>query len=371
MSINPIVPIQDTPTPHESQSNGFYAHKLRECRYCFIQRQDSHESFGICLNWGKVIPMQPARLAFTPEMPNLSLPRYWQEVNRLEALTEGGSAQFGQLSMRADNAQPILENPIPTRTKRRIYVLHSGMNDPQNCAALSLRRGLLARGIPLQDIIVMDTPYPSLTESLSSAAKNLRLYQHSTHPNSPMVQRSRQQLEEKLQAANVHPNDELIWVGHSAGGQLGLTMAGSLAQNSPFKMDTVITLGTPVATNHAPRDTKVRQYVSAGDGVLVGVNQMPAGTGPNGEALTAEAFSTVLDSNDRVRFFNNIGHSEWHANPAVLDRILKESVPQNDETGRSASEGGGFFARIGGFFKKLWQGVKSLFEEGLGFSFEG
>jgi hypothetical protein len=98
---------------------------------------------------------------------------------------------------------------------------------------------------------------------------------------------------------------------------------------------------------------------------------MPAGIGPNGEALTAEAFSTVLDSNDRVRFFSNIGHSEWHTHPAVLDRILRESAHQDHEPNVAGTERAGFFGSIGGFFKKLWQGVKSLFEEGLGVSFEG
>jgi hypothetical protein len=315
--------------------------------------------------------MQPTRPAVTPDISNLSLPRYWQEVNRLATLTEAGTARFGQNAISAITNTPSLENPLPTRAKRRIYVLHSGMNDPQNQAALSLRRGLLARGVPLQDILVMDTPYPSLTESLSSAARNLRLYQDSTHPDSRMVQGTRRQLEGRLLSANVHPNDELVWVGHSAGGQLGLTIAGSLPQHSPFKLDSVITLGTPVATNYAPLDTKVRQYVSPGDGVLVGVNQMPAGIGPNGEALTAEAFSTVLDSNDRVRFFSNIGHSEWHTHPAVLDRILRESAHQDHEPNVAGTERAGFFGSIGGFFKKLWQGVKSLFEEGLGVSFEG
>src|SRR5579864_4973963 len=51
-------------------------------------------------------------------------------------------------------------------TKRRVYVLHSGVHtilaDPRkNIAAEKLREGLEKRGVPARDIVVLDNPYPT------------------------------------------------------------------------------------------------------------------------------------------------------------------------------------------------------------------
>src|SRR2546426_11272638 len=74
-----------------------------------------------------------------------------------------------------------------------------------------------------------------------------------------------------LQAHGVKPSDDLIWVGHSAGGQIGLTMA-HLAKNHDkfpelakkkapaYHFDMVITLGAPIGAYVLPEDVKLRHY---------------------------------------------------------------------------------------------------------------
>src|SRR5262245_40367476 len=55
---------------------------------------------------------------------------------------------------------------LKEESKRRVYVLHSGvhtiLSDPRkNIAAEKLKAGLEKRGVSAKDIVVLDNPYPT------------------------------------------------------------------------------------------------------------------------------------------------------------------------------------------------------------------
>lgn len=204
---------------------------------------------------------------------------------------------------------------------RNVYVLHSGMNDPGNVAANGIRQGLLRRGVRPDDIIVMDNPYPSFSQGVSSTVQNWELYKASTDPRSALSQRTYNNLESRLQASGVTAADRIVWVGHSAGGQMGLTLSDVAAHRGNYRFDTVITMGTPVSTNVAPRAVRVRQYISPSDGVLFATNQVTL------DNVRVEAFSSNLDSNDQIRVFSGVTHAQWYRDDLVMDRVMEETNP--------------------------------------------
>jgi pimeloyl-ACP methyl ester carboxylesterase len=228
---------------------------------------------------------------------------------------------FGHQAAALRRADGVASAP-PVASHRQVYVLHSGMNDPDNTAAISLRQGLLARGVRPEDIIVMPARFPGFGASVTGMQENWNRYRAATDPNSTFCQQTYQDLQQELLRRNIRPTDSLTWIGHSAGGQVGLSVCNTAQQSGPFRFRQVITLGTPTAANPAPPEVQVRQYISPSDGVLVATNQMGM------DGVTAEAYASRLDSNDRVRVFNSVTHGQWHSDPAVLDRIIAETQPE-------------------------------------------
>lgn len=212
--------------------------------------------------------------------------------------------------------------------KRRVYVLHSGMSAPQNEAANSLKQGLMKRGVPERDIAVLANTYPE-RDYLQAARDNQQeansvIYRASTDPNSAVAKDVFQRYTAALKRLDVKPGDEITWVGHSAGGQMGMTLSNMAKAEKQFPMDTLITLGSPIHRNaRVPQEIKVRNYLSQQD-EWVNLKSEEWLSRQIGVPITVTA---LHDNNDKLRLFSNIPHSQWYKDDRVLDRIITESDP--------------------------------------------
>lgn len=228
-------------------------------------------------------------------------------------------------------------------TPRRVYVLHSGMHTIlsdawKNIFADTMRIELLRRGVPDHDIIVMDNPYPTASWSNMFPYGTLTLFVGSTSPRSSIAYENYLHLNDVLRAHGVRPQDEIVWIGHSAGGQMGLTMvhlACNLAKHpdlaartQPYHFSMVITLGAPICSLDLPPTVKLRHYYSPDDIVVRITTRL--GTGflqVLGYPLEVNAFPQRLNEADRIRIFCSVQHPNWDIDGRVVDRIVRECTP--------------------------------------------
>jgi hypothetical protein len=234
--------------------------------------------------------------------------------------------------------------PVAGPAKRRVYVLHSGLHTifahrEKNIAAISIREGLLKRGVADDDIVVLDNPYPTARWYRMFPLDSMGIFADSAEPGSELSQVVYLKMHRALQARGVRPDDDIVWIGHSAGGQMGLTM-GSLAMNlarfpglaklsAPYHFDMIILLGAPICFNALPREVKLRHYYSPQDKVV----SMSARYGPTllrtfGHRLPINVIPPGMDQNDMVRVFLGVSHPYWDVDERVLDRILAETDAQ-------------------------------------------
>jgi hypothetical protein len=237
-------------------------------------------------------------------------------------------------------AGPMLATPEP---KRRVYVMHSGVhtilaNPQKNIAADTLREGLLKRGVPAKDIVVLENPYPTATWRNMFPVECLTVFMESALPESKVAQDAYMRLHKAMQSQGVKREDDVVWIGHSAGGQMGLTMA-HLAKNLekypdlvkmavPYHFDMVILLGSPIGLNLLPPEIKLRHYYSPQDKVV----RWAAKYGPTlvrtlGYQTGITVMPPNLDLNDKIRVFRGVEHPYWDVDSRVLDRILAETNP--------------------------------------------
>src|SRR6185369_8940597 len=114
--------------------------------------------------------------------------------------------------------------------KRRVYVLHSGMHTlfspaDKNNSARTMKEQLAKRGILERDLVFLESPFPTATLDDAIPQDGLKIYLGSADPASKAAHDGYVVMHKALQAQGVGKCDELIWVGHSAGGQMGMTMA--------------------------------------------------------------------------------------------------------------------------------------------------
>jgi hypothetical protein len=235
------------------------------------------------------------------------------------------------------------EKAPPQKDRRRVFIMHSGVhtilaNPNKNIAAASLKEGLLQRGISAKDIVVLDNPYPTATWRNMFPVECLTMFAESSMPESKVSQEAYVRLHKALQAQGVTREDELVWIGHSAGGQMGLTMA-HIAKNLdkhpdllkttiPYQFDMVILLGSPIAANLLAPEIKLRHYFSPQDRVVRQVVKYgPALIWAFGYRLAVTTMPPNLDGNDKVRVFTKVEHPYWDVDKRVLDRILSETRP--------------------------------------------
>jgi pimeloyl-ACP methyl ester carboxylesterase len=227
---------------------------------------------------------------------------------------------------------------------RRVYVLHSGVHvilskAGKNGAAERLRQQLLRRGIAERDVIVLENPFPAASWSDVLPRESILMFLESANPASAMAHAAYVRLDRALREKGVSERDELIWVGHSAGGQIGMTLA-HLAHRLPrypelarqarrYRFGMVVTLGTPVAVNRVPPEVALRHYYSAADTVVGLLSR-------HGALLTAPLGTGVqfgpcreAGANVRVRIFQGIRHHSWCSTAAVIDCLLAEPRDRN------------------------------------------
>lgn len=233
--------------------------------------------------------------------------------------------------------QGVASEPTP----RRVYVLHSGLHtilsDPwKNIAADTLRVELLRRGIADDDIIVLDNPFPTASWSNMFPWEALTMYVGAAVPGSAVAQQNYLHLHEVLRSRGVGAKDAVIWIGHSAGGQMGLTLAHLASHLERFerlagkaiayRFEMVITLGTPIAFAQLPPHVKLRHYFSPEDLVV----RLATRYGPGllfalGYPMSISAFPARLNESDRIRIFKYVEHPYWDMDSRVVDCIVRET----------------------------------------------
>ncbi len=223
--------------------------------------------------------------------------------------------------------------------KRRVFVLHPGMHvilapADKNRSARTLKAKLIEKGIDSRDIVALESPFPTATFSNMVPREGLMIYIGSVDPASRVSHDAYVRMHKALQEQGVTPNDDIVWIGHSAGGQIGMSLA-HLAHNlakypdlakktSPYHFAMVITLGSAVGSNPVPADVDLRHYYSAGDTMIYFLAK-------NGNIVSAGVGSKVMlkpvceiGSNCKVRIFPGVEHANWVSNETVIARILHE-----------------------------------------------
>src|SRR5262249_15777832 len=131
-------------------------------------------------------------------------------------------------------AGPALEAPAkpgPRQPlKRRIYVLHSGVHTilahpNKNIFVENIRDMLTKRGLPEKDIVLLDNPYPTARWYNMFPTECLTMFMASARPDSKVALDAYARMDKALKAQDVTGDDDLVFVGHSAGGQMCLTLA--------------------------------------------------------------------------------------------------------------------------------------------------
>lgn len=245
----------------------------------------------------------------------------------------------GLTSVRADDTPAKDDAKV---SKRRVYVLHSGIhtilsNPEKNIAAISIRDGLKERGVDEKNIVVLPNPFPTANWKSMFPVECFKMFAECSVPESKVSQEAYLRMHKSLSTHGVTEADNLVWVGHSAGGQMGLTMC-YLACNLPkfpalhtspaYHFDMVICLGSPICVKQLPDDVKLRHYYSPEDRVV----QLASSYGPTAFRVLGKKLSIVgipknLPLDGKVRIFRDVEHPYWDVDRRVLDRIVTETDP--------------------------------------------
>lgn len=227
---------------------------------------------------------------------------------------------------------------------RRVFVLHSGMHvilapADKDHAARTMKELFARRGIRERDLVFLDSPFPTATFKDPIPRTGLVIYLESADPASRSAHEGYLRLHKALQNQGVGRDDAVVWIGHSAGGQMGMSMAHlahhldrypDLARKTqPYRFDTVITLGSAVGSNPVPENVKLRHYYSAGDTMIYLLSR-------HGNVVSESMKSKVvfrpcvdLKANGKVRVFCDVEHPNWYSNDDVLAAILREFETHN------------------------------------------
>ena len=240
---------------------------------------------------------------------------------------------------------PVHAAQQPDKAPRRVYVLHDGFHTilsyPQpNWATTDMKRFLLRHGIDEADIVQLPCPFPKASLADMFPKAGFEFFLDCFNPASKASQQSYLSLHQALSDHGVRVTDKLVWVGHSAGGQIGMTMAhlgGCLAkypdlakQAGPHPFDMVVTLGSPLGLHNdqVPAGVKRRHYYSPADRVVhlawVAGNLALPLLGYQNYRIELVPVPAPFSADTVVRVFRGIEHPLWTKDEHVLMRILNE-----------------------------------------------
>ncbi len=227
-----------------------------------------------------------------------------------------------RLGPQADTSGPAPALALHATGPRK-YVYFSGLGSGPSPNPSNVVDTLVSTGIPRQDIIVHATPYRKLVGSdiVQSASlfkrnlvSNLVSYQSLTDPDSQLSRLDCSLLQKELRQAGAGPDTPVTLIGHSGGGQEASTLAAMLAQQSRYKVDTVVTLGTPFERNNTPSNVRMVEVQSPEDNLVMPLHHhLGLQVGPD----------------DLGHFPNSLGvtvhaTSHWgYLEPQVLSEIVK------------------------------------------------
>jgi hypothetical protein len=228
---------------------------------------------------------------------------------------------------------------------RRVFVLHSGVHiyyadRDKDYAAKVLRRELQDRGIADADIVIIPNPFPTASKEDRFPRDGLLMFLDSADPASKFSQEAYRRFDKALSDAKVEDDARIVWVGYSAGGQVGMTMAhlashldeypdlAKTTRTRDFKA--VFALGTPTGADTTPKHVRLCCYCSRDDQVV----QLACGFTPILPLLGYEKpicpAPTRPRDNTIVRWFRGIQHPDWIHADRVVDRMfedLKQPTP--------------------------------------------
>ncbi|GEM_PF-7057978 len=259
---------------------------------------------------------------------------------------------------------------------RRVYALHSGVHillahPNKNHAALTLRDELKRRGVAGRDIIVLDCPFPDASWKNMVPREGLTMFLDSMTSSSKVAEDAYRRMDQTFRASGVGPKDEIVWIGHSAGGQMGLTMARlsfdlakhpELAKTAqPYRFHTIVTLGSPVGCNEVPDDVRVLNYFSPQDKVV----RIVCDGGPwvlpkMGYSCTICPCTPAPGKNCLVRCWYDVQHPDWIYEERVLDRVWQDvngSSPSWWRAPRAAVRPGAALAQLLGQMLETQHGI--------------
>jgi hypothetical protein len=223
---------------------------------------------------------------------------------------------------------------------RRVYVVHSGVHiffahPDKNHAALVFRDELRRRDVPDRDIVVLECPYPEASWQNLVPRDGVVMFLEAMSPRSKVSHEAYRRLHRALQSQGVGSKDDIVWIGHSAGGQVGMTMAHlaahvdkhpELAKNTkPYRFHTIVTLGTPVGCNEVPDGVRVRHYFSPQDKIVRIVCDLGPWILPRlGYSCKIRPCTHAPGKNCLTRLWHGVEHPDWLYERRVFDQMWQD-----------------------------------------------
>lgn len=288
----------------------------------------------------------PARPKPTPK------PKRWKQALQLFSLLLAAVVTSKAAPIIRDHTQSIQAPATPGSSSTdtpflnpdHVYVLHSGLGDGWNWGAREIKRHLLTQGISEERIIILDSPFPQLgglgsrsarelfTRFLhsythqddpaekaywTSLTENLAIYRQSAQPQSAVVKQQASQLRQTLSQRGL-TGVPVTWIGYSAGGQMGLSMAALNGSEGAPRIERVVTLGSPILQNSAPPAVEVISVVSSDDSFFKTVLTWDELVG-----LSLHAFAPNLDRNDRAILIQGPDHAGMVIKSDALHAVMR------------------------------------------------
>lgn len=252
-------------------------------------------------------------------------------------------------------------------TRERVYVLHSGMNDPTNTVALRMRQELLGRNIPDERILILSNRYPSFDRD-GGTMDNFRQFGRFADPKAKDSGEAYDEMQEAIKARGFDPATVAVtMIAHSGGGQAALGMAEVDKGKTSPQIERVVTLGSPLARNGADPKVALTHFISDEDPIhYYATSSVAKLAGGFYYGRTPREFPTNLDANDQVVRTTNLDHHGYFTHKPTMDRVADAAVGRPLRTPTAAAIP--FFAGSAAF---ALDGSKPLQTNAREFNFTG